>query len=468
VTWWSDAASPEAAGIYSRIVGADGAATAEARVNTASAGPQSEAVVTGLAAGGYVIVWDGPSGIHAQRFDSQGAALAGEARIDTGSAGAIARPAIAALAGGGYVIAWHSVAADGDGLDVHAQRFNPDGSAAGPQAVVNNTVAGSQTSPAVTAAADGGYVIAWTSADSSGDGVFAQRFDADGHAVRAETQVNTFTALNQSDIALAPAPGGYLAVWGSQEPDGRSWDVFARVVHDKVLPPQRSVVEATDGDDVLYGTWDDNACVAGAGNDIYFSQGGSDWFDGGSGTDTFVFPESVTRVSSYTYEGGTLTVHASDEHNPQTAPIILATERIQFSDALFALDTHGPSGDAPAGHVWQAAALLRAAFGTMPDRSALSQWTAQADEAASMGELGGEMLAAYAPALSASQLVARLYFNLTGQTAPADVVASYSAQIGAGKQFATQGDALAFAANLAVNADHVLLGDVQQLDPLWF
>jgi len=473
VTWWSDASSPEAAGICSRIVGADGTAMAgEIRVNSATAGPQSAPTVTGLAGGGYVIAWDGPSGIHAQRFDSHGVAAGPEARIDTVQAGAIAKPVAAALAGGGYVIAWHSVAMDGSGLDIHAQRFTADGSAVGAQAIVNATVSGHQTSPAITATPDGGYVFAWTSTDQdgSGDGVFSRRFDGNGNAVHGETQVNTTTVLNQSDAALAPVDGGYVAVWGSQEPDERHWDVAGRLVHDRILPPQRSVVEATDGDDILIGTWDDNACVAGAGNDVYFSQGGSDWFDGGTGLDTFVFPESMARVTAYTLENGTLTVHASDEHNPRTTPIILATERIEFSDALFALDTHGPSGDAPAGHVWQAAALLNLAFGAAPGQSALSQWTARADAAASMGALGQEMIDSFAPGISSADLVTHLYVSLTGHTPTADVVAGYVNQIGAGKQFATQGDAFAFAANATINANEVagFLGDVQRLDPSWF
>lgn len=473
VTWWSDASSPEAAGIYSRIIGADGTATAgEVRVNTASAGPQSAPAATGLADGGYVIAWDGPSGIHAQRFDSHGVAAGPEARIDTVQGGAIAKPVAAALASGGYVIAWHSVAVDGNGLDIHAQQFAADGSAVGAQSIVNTTVPGQQTSPAITATPDGGYVIAWTSTDQdgSGDGIFSRRFDSNGNAVGTEAQVNTATALNQSDAALAPTGGGYIAVWGSQEPGERDWDVSGRVVHDNALPPQRSVVEATDGDDILIGTWDDNACVAGAGNDIYYSQGGSDWFDGGSGLDTFVFPESMARVTAYTLENGTLTVHASDAHNPQTTPIILGTERIEFSDALFALDTHGPSGDAPAGHVWQAAALLNLAFGAAPGQSALSQWTARADAAASMGALGQEMINTFAPGISSANLVTHLYVSLTGQTPSAEVVAGYVNQIGAGRQFATQGDAFAFAANAAVNANEVagFLGDVQRLDPSWF
>lgn len=473
VTWWSDSATAEGPGIYTRLIGANGAAVgSEVRLDTTSAGPQSAPAVTGLEGGGYVVTWDGTSGIHAQRFDANGAALAPEARIDNVAAGAIAKPVAAALADGGYVIAWHSAAEDGSGLDVHAQRFGADGAATGPQTIVNTTLAGHQTSPAITAMPDGGYVIAWTSTDQdgSGDGVFAQRFDAAGNAVGSENPINNTTALNQADVSLAPAHGGYVAAWISQEADGRSWDVFASAVQDGSMPPLRSVVPATEGNDMLVGTWDDNACVALGGDDMYLSQGGSDYFDGGDGLDTFVLPDSLARVTSYTLENGTLTLHTSDAHNAQATPIILATERIEFSDALFALDTQGPSGDTPAGHVWQAAALLHAAFGTAPSQSALSQWTAQADASSGMGQLGQKMIDAYAPGISSTALVAHLYETLTGHAPSAATVNEYASQIGAGKTFATQGDAFAYAANLPDNAAEVagLIGTVQQLDPAWF
>jgi hypothetical protein len=47
------------------------------------------------------------------------------------------------------------------------------------------------------------------------------------------------------------------------------------------------------------------------------------------------------------------------------------------------------------------------------------------------------------------------------------VVQSYVDQIGAGKTFATQGDLLAYAANLSLNTDGIaaIVGSVQQLDP---
>ena len=470
VSWWSDTAAGTG-GIYSRVFAADGsAASGELLVNTASAGPQSAPAVTGLADGGYLVTWDGSSGIHAQHFDSHGVALAPEARADAGDAGAIAKPVVAALAQGGWVIAWQSAAADGNGLDIHAQRFAADGSAAGAQSIVNTTVAGQQSAPAITAMPGGGYVIGWTSTDGNGDGVFAQRFDASGHAVGAETQINNTTALNQSDLALAPSNGGYLAAWGSQAQDGNGWGVFGDAVRDPAATPLRSIVTATEGNDHLAGTWEDNACLALGGDDIYLSQGGSDYFDGGTGLDKYVFPDSVSHVSSYTLQNGTLTIHTWDAHNPQAVPIILNTERIEFSDALFAMDTQAPTSSAPAGHVWQAAALLEAALGAMPGRTMLSQWTAQADSSTGMADLGTKMIAAYAPGISSANLVSTLYLNVTGHAATPDVVQNYAAQIGAGKAFATQGDLFAFAANLSMNTDHIasIVGTVQQMDMSFF
>ncbi|MES3001053.1 MAG: hypothetical protein V4787_10210 [Pseudomonadota bacterium] len=472
VTWSSDL-QDGATGVYSRLYGADGAALGgETLVNTSSTGPQSAPVTTGLADGGYVIAWDGTSGIHAQRFDSHGVAVASESRVDSSGAGAIARPAITGLADGGYVVAWQSVAGDGDSLDIHSQRYAANGSAMGGETLVNHTVAGLQTSPTVTAMDDGGYVVGWTTSDGTMNGdddVVAQRFDANGHALGGENMLNSTMAGNQSDVSLASAGNGYAAVWSAQGQDGSGWGVAATAVLNSDTVPLRSIVKATEASDVLYGTYDENACLALGGNDTYYSQGGSDYFDGGTGLDTYIFPQSVGKVHSYELKDGTLTIHTADDHYADAVPIILATERISFSDAMFALDTQGPSGSTPAGHVWQAGALLHAAFGTTPDLTTLSRWTAQADASTGMGQLGQKLIDANLHGISNADLVKQVYLNLTGAQASADVVAQFTAQIGAGKTYATQGDALAFAANLSLNAAHLeFMGVVQQLDPTFF
>jgi hypothetical protein len=83
-----------------------------------------------------------------------------------------------------------------------------------------------------------------------------------------------------------------------------------------------------------------------------------------------------------------------------------------------------------------------------------------------MGDLAQKMIDAYAPGISSPDLVSYLYQQLTHQAPTADVVQSYVDQIGPGKTFATQGDLVAYAANLSLNTDGIasIVGTVQQLD----
>jgi hypothetical protein len=86
-----------------------------------------------------------------------------------------------------------------------------------------------------------------------------------------------------------------------------------------------------------------------------------------------------------------------------------------------------------------------------------------------MGQLGQKLIDANLHGISSADLVKQVYLNLTGAQPSAEVVAQFTAQIGAGKTYATQGDALAFAANLSLNTAHLeFMGVVQQLDPTFF
>ena len=228
--------------------------------------------------------------------------------------------------------------------------------------------------------------------------------------------------------------------------------------------PLREILPGTSGNDVLVGTFEAEASLALAGDDVFYSQGGDDYFDGGAGIDTIFTPITASQVTSYSIDAsGKVLLHTA--HYTQT---ILATERIHLDDGLFALDTQAASATDPGGHVWQAAALLRAATGSLPGIAQLSQWTAQADQAVDMAHLAQVLIAQLAPGISNADLVARVYLNIMGSTAPAAVVQQFAADIGAGKDYATQGDALAWAASLNVNADHLLLGQVQPLDASYF
>ena len=75
------------------------------------------------------------------------------------------------------------------------------------------------------------FVVAWESQggqDGSGSGVFAQVYDGPGSPRGTEFQVNTTTAGDQSQVAVAMSLSTFVATWRSPGADG-TWDVFARV-----------------------------------------------------------------------------------------------------------------------------------------------------------------------------------------------------------------------------------------------
>lgn len=438
VSWTSDTQSPNPPGVYAKLFGADGMVIGDdVRVDTSTASIHSSSAVAGLADGGYVIVWDGNGDIHAQRFDAHGVAQADAALVNATVADFQSTPAITALADGGYVVTWQSSGQDGSDSGVLMQRYDASGAAVGGETLVNTTTAASQGSPTATALSDGGFVVAWESSgqDGSGMGVYAQRYDASGHAVGTETQINASTFSDQMAPAItASADGGFVATWMSYQQDGSGWGIYSTIFATDAAAP----MGGQTADAFVHGT---------------------------AGLDTAVIASDVAGILAYSLGGGVLSITTT--HGTQHIDNV---ERIQLNDALFALDTQGADGGAAPGHVWEAAALFRAAFAVGPDQEAISQWTAQADHSSSMGELGQKMIDFYAPGISASALVAHLYQTVAGRAADAATVQDLAGQIGAGGAFATEGDFFAYAASLSLNTSHIagIVGSIQPLDAAWF
>ncbi len=200
----------------------------EQQVNTYESGQQqspSVARLFGSNDGDYVITWasntaqDGDdSGVYAQRYDSNGAAIGPEFQVNTTTLNAQAEPVIGALAGGGFVIAWRATGQDGSGsYGVYAQRYNADGSPAGTEFLANNSTLGNQYEPAVLGLSDGSFLIAYRSdytGNSNLSDVLAQRFAADGTLLGAEFTLNTAGGATQYQPQLAAlSGGGFVAVW---------------------------------------------------------------------------------------------------------------------------------------------------------------------------------------------------------------------------------------------------------------
>jgi hypothetical protein len=115
--------------------------------------------------------------------------------------------------------------------DVYFQRFSAAGVKLGAEVLVNQFTYFNQRSPAVTALADGGFLVGWISEEQlveAGTDVMARRFGADGAALGDEFRVSTTTLVVNSP-ALAPAGGGFTVVWAQKDAARtNAFDIYAR------------------------------------------------------------------------------------------------------------------------------------------------------------------------------------------------------------------------------------------------
>jgi hypothetical protein len=484
--------------VHAQLFDAHGArigGEAVVNVDTVDTQRQGNEAIAPLNDGGYMIVWDSPNQgvIGVQAFDASGAPRAGTsgsfAAVDT-----IEGPAATTRWDGGAELAWRAgtqqqggqltqVAIDSHGLPeglpstvatvtfptnphaaqlpdggwmlawssdsaIFTQRFDQAGVATGAATQVNAPAGTSNFMPSLAVLADGGAAVAWLSADTWGvETAYVERLDAAGAALGDPMLVSvlhpfTRTPLNSSVNVSALSDGGFVVSYTEGDQDG--WGIFGQRFDASGV--------AVSGGRSLVGDEHDNVIRFGGAP----LAGGPVTFDGGAGIDRVVLPWSVNDVQSYE-----LNTRQPNVTTSSGTEVFTNVERVQFSDALFALDTH--IGE----HTWEAAALFHAGFGVLPGIEDLSHWTAQADQSSTMGELAQKMVDFYAPGISSSDLVAYLYQQLTHETPTTDVVQSYVDQIGPGKTFATQGDLVAYAANLPINTAGVvsIVGTAQALDP---
>lgn len=216
-------------GVYAQLFAADGSPVgSETRVNHVWSGIQDQTAIAALSDGGYMITWFsqfdeqrinvveygiGDPGLFGQRYAASGTPIGSAVRLaDVGITNL--QPSVAGLLGGGFVMAWN--APDGDDTGIVAQRYFPGGTKNGPEIRVNSWAADRQSDAQVAALATGGFVVVWRSddQDSSGGGVFGQRFTNNGVPIDGEFRINSTTAGTQGDPAAAATPeGGFVVSW---------------------------------------------------------------------------------------------------------------------------------------------------------------------------------------------------------------------------------------------------------------
>ena len=167
--------------------------------------------------------------IYARLYSSNGVAASSEFLVNADS-NPCANPAVAAASDGTYMVAWgaHDMVIPTNGWDIFARSFT--NASGGALLRVNSHLYGDQYAPRISAiGAD--YLIVWTSLgqDGSREGVYGQFVHAGGSPVGGEFGVNT-TTLGQQMQPVVTSDGAeqFLAVWTSYTFGPNSFDLYAQ------------------------------------------------------------------------------------------------------------------------------------------------------------------------------------------------------------------------------------------------
>jgi hypothetical protein len=230
VVWHSAYQDGDGYSVHGQRFDASGApAGSEFQINSVTTGHQRQPIVASNPAGDFLVVWESPDGsnggIRGRRFDAAGASVGSEFQVNTYTTGYQQYAAVATAADGRFLVVWLSRSEQ----DIRGRHYDASGDPVGADFVVNTYTTFSQSYPAVAAAGDGSFLVAWESDADILGGVFAQRFDSSSAAVGTEFRVNTYTTQTQGDPSVAAdANGRFVVVWRSRHQDGSGNGVFGQ------------------------------------------------------------------------------------------------------------------------------------------------------------------------------------------------------------------------------------------------
>jgi hypothetical protein len=297
VTWWGQGPGEVDNGIFQQRYAANGDTVgSETVVNSYTTNGQNVPTTTGLTDGGWVVTWRGEgtgdsAGIFQQRYAANGAAVGSETLVNSYTTGIQNNPTTTDLTDGGWVVTWWGEG-PGDSSGIYQQRYAANGHTVGAETLVNSDTANSQGVPTATGLSDGGWVVTWVGeGPGDSDGVFEQRYAANGHKVGSETLVNSYTTGNQyNPTTTALDDGSWVVTWWGNGP-GDSGGVFQRHFAPDVDGSKHAdTLNGTDWGENLFGYAGKDVLTGGKGNDKLYGGGDSDHFvfHNGNGADTIV------------------------------------------------------------------------------------------------------------------------------------------------------------------------------------
>ncbi len=257
-------------------------------VNTSTAGDQTDAHVTALVDGGWVVTWtDDTQGtgdsVYAQRYNADGSKYGTEITVNTTDTTYDYEPNVVGLTDGGFVIAWS--VGNGANSGGFFQRYNSDSTPFGAETKINTVSINYPSQPELTTLANGGFAVTYRLegsgvANTNYSDVFLKTYDGSNNVVLTETVVNT-TNFNQHqmrpDVATG-SDGKIMVIWSDTDAGaspgpgifGRSYDPSTTnwttdfVIDATGSGDYASVASLSNGNYVV--TWQQ---VNGADTDIY-------------------------------------------------------------------------------------------------------------------------------------------------------------------------------------------------------
>lgn len=226
VVFWdgrgAQAGQTDDAGVFFRLMDEDGDFIGgEKLVNVAVEG-RGETLIsaTALSNGEFVVTYRADTGgTFQQAFDRTGTKIGNEVTLI--SDGTSILPNVRSLADGKWATFWHQPTAT-EGSNFYYRIFNADGSPDGDARLASTSIQGGQARIATLTMDGGGHLMFWRgegtqAGQEDGNGIFYQRFDANGEKIGSETRLNTTTTGDQSNLRtfssyqLIPDTGQYVA-----------------------------------------------------------------------------------------------------------------------------------------------------------------------------------------------------------------------------------------------------------------
>lgn len=153
-------------------------------------------------------------------------AIGDEFQVNSTTSGDQEYPQIAALADGSFVVIWFARGIDGLADGVFGQRYSADGSELGDEFAVTDSIDGTYAQPSITSVSDGGFVVTWYASSST---VYGQRYNSDGAENGNEFLI--VSGFNDDQLRTSVtdlSDGGFVAAWTTLGQDGSAHGIFAQ------------------------------------------------------------------------------------------------------------------------------------------------------------------------------------------------------------------------------------------------